>query len=167
MLFAGLKNKPIRFAEIGVAMGCSAAMWSRYFTHAEARIIEFDRDTGLLEHAKERVIDGRLGIGLMDVEVDGSVAKGLGDEQYDVILDDSSHNVEHQIRIIREAFPRVKPGGMLIIEDVFRAQDEEEYIKNIQPELAGCSAAYFVICEHQLRWSPGWDNDKLFVLVKA
>jgi hypothetical protein len=49
----------------------------------------------------------------------------------------------------------------------FRATPEEEYTKELGEILPLCSAAYFVVCEHKDRWSPGWDNDKLLVLVKA
>jgi predicted O-methyltransferase YrrM len=106
----------------------------------------------------------------MDVSVDGSVRDALAKAAtgiYDLIIDDSSHTHEHQIRIIREALPLVKPGGMLIIEDIFRSTPEEEYEKLIGPELAACAEAFFIDCEHKNKWSPGWDNDRLLVLIKA
>lgn len=170
MLFAPLRTKPIRFAEIGVAMGASAEVWSRFFTHAATQLLLFDCDQALLHVAEKRVADARIITGLMDVSVDGDVVRALkvseGDD-YDVIIDDSSHNYEHQIRIIKEAFPRLKSGGMLIIEDIFRAEDEDRYTRAIQEELKGCAAAYFVMCEHANKFSPGWDNDKLLILVKG
>lgn len=173
MLFAGLKGRSVRFAEIGVAGGASAHMWSEYFTHPDTKLVMFDRDMNFLQHCVERVKDERLRTLPMDVAVDGMVsapllrgADGLADAKYDVILDDSSHDLEHQLRIIREAFPFVHPGGMLIVEDVFKATPEEEYVGKIGEQLAGCAAAYFVVCEHAMRWSPGWDNDKMLILVK-
>ncbi len=171
LLFARYKHAPIHFAEIGIAMGASLELWSKYFKHPEARLVGFDRDWGLLNHAKERVGDPRLHVGLMDVSVDENVKNSLENavvagEKYDVIIDDSSHNHEHQIRIIHEAFPLLKPGGMLIVEDIFRSTAEEEYSNLIQDELGACAEAFFVECEHKFKWSPGWDNDKLLVLVK-
>jgi predicted O-methyltransferase YrrM len=107
----------------------------------------------------------------MDVSVDENVRDSLlyasCGELYDVIIDDSSHDHGHQIRIIHEAFPLLRPGGMLIIEDIFRATAEEEYETLIQGELGACAEAFFVECEHKYKWSPGWDNDKLLVLIKA
>jgi len=172
MLFASLKNKPIEFAEIGVAAGCSAILWDMYFTSEHMRLHYFDRDASFLEHGRQ-MTGGRTNYSLMDVSVDGEVVRALrqsfgeGTVQYDVILDDSSHEHEHQIRIIKEAFPLLKPGGLLIIEDIFRSTPEEEYERELLDILPQCSAAYFVMCEHKDRWSPGWDNDKLLVLVKA
>ena len=175
MLFASLRNKPIRFAEIGVAMGASAEVWSKFFTHPETKLCLFDSDKELLEGTEKRVRDSRIRTGIMDVSVDGDVMRGLstvagedgGEGPYDVIIDDSSHNHEHQIRIIKEAFPLLKSGGMLIIEDIFRAAQEDDYTRLIQEELKGCAAAYFVMCEHANKFSPGWDNDKLLVLVRG
>ena len=112
---------------------------------------------------------GRFTFGLMDVSVDGGVSKALGEDKYDVIIDDSSHDFYHQIRIIKEAWPRLKFGGILVIEDIFRNEDEEKYVKHLADTtiLKDAAAAYFVLCEHKNKWSPGWDNDKLLVLVKG
>ncbi|NBP64099.1 MAG: hypothetical protein EBU66_05405 [Bacteroidetes bacterium] len=84
-----------------------------------------------------------------------------------MIIDDSTHGFEDQIRIVKEAFPLLKPGGILIVEDVFRATEEAKYERELKDILEQCSTSYFVMCEHMARWSPGWDNDKLLVLVKA
>jgi predicted O-methyltransferase YrrM len=168
MLFAPLKNKQIRFAEIGVAGGCSAVMWNMYFAHPEAQIRMFDRDQNFLTNAQGQV-GKRFTFALMDVAVDGDVSRALGDDKYDVIVDDSSHDFHHQIRIIKEAWPCLKPGGTLIVEDIFRNESEERYINALWGEeiLEEAATSYFVMCEHKNRWSPGWDNDKLLVLVKA
>ena len=162
MLFAPLKNKPIVFGEIGVAMGASALLWRIYFRNAE--IYMFDRDQALLDHAAQRCkpIHTRL----MDVGVDGGVSSALDGIQFDVLIDDSSHDFNHQIRIIKEAHPFLKPGAMLIIEDVFRNRDEADYEAHLKEMKDVFSTAYFVVCEHKDKWSPGWDNDKMLVLVK-
>lgn len=171
MLFASLKGRAIHFAEIGVAGGSSALMWNMYFKHPETVLHMFDRDKNFLNGAKELVNSQRMNFSLMDVGVDGDVRRTLSasnpDGLYDVIIDDSSHEHGHQIRIIKEAFPLLKQGGILIVEDIFRATAEEEYTRPLGAIIHECSAAYFVVCEHKDRWSPGWDNDKLLVLVKA
>jgi demethylmacrocin O-methyltransferase len=166
MLFAPLKGKPIRFAEIGVAMGASALLWDEYFTNENTQIHLFDRDQILLDNS--RALTGpRVQYALMDVAEDGDIRRALGYEEYDVILDDSTHRHGDQIRIIHEAFPLLKSGGMLIIEDIFKSTPEEDYTSKLQDIIPKCSNAYFVVCEHKWRWSPGWDNDKLLVLVKG
>ena len=160
---------PVHFAEIGIALGNSALMWDRYFRHDAAHIHMFDRDANFCEHA-DGITGNRLTVGLMDVGVDGDVRRALAEASaapYDVIIDDSSHEHGHQIRIIKEAFPLLRQGGLLIVEDIFRATAESEYTRELGDVLPLCSTAYFVLCEHKDRWSPGWDNDKMLVLVKG
>jgi predicted O-methyltransferase YrrM len=169
MLLSPYKNRAVQFSEIGVAGGCSAILWDMYFTHADAKIHMFDADKDFLEHGR-RLLGDRCTFSQMDVSIDGDVVRALKAShsgQYDVIIDDSSHNHGHQIRIIKEAFPLLKQGGLLIVEDIFRATPEDEYAREIKDILEKCSAYYFVMCEHKDRWSPGWDNDKLLVLVKG
>jgi predicted O-methyltransferase YrrM len=164
-----MKNKPIHFAEIGVAMGKSACLWDEYFTHPDMRIHMFDRDENFLKNGAS-LVGPRVIFSLMDVEKGGDISRALTGSnpgKYDVIIDDSSHNHADQIRIIKEAFPLLKQGGILVIEDIFRSTAEEEYTKELCDVLFLCSSAYFVMCEHTNRWSPGWDNDKLLVLVKG
>jgi len=143
-----------------------------YFKHPDTRIHMFDRDETFLRNGKELLLSETVCFSLMDVGVDGDVARGLKESNgglylYDVIIDDSSHEHGHQIRIIKEAFPLLKQGGILVVEDIFRSTPEEEYTRPLGAIIHQCSAAYFVQCEHKDRWSPGWDNDKLLVLVKA
>ena len=169
MLLSPYKNRPVQFAEIGVAGGASVLLWDMYFTHADAKIHMFDSDMNFLENAA-RMVGDRCNFSQMDVSIDGDVARALKGSyagEYDVIIEDSSHNHGHQIRIIKEAFPLLKQGGLLIIEDIFRATPEDDYTREIKDILEKCSASYFVMCEHKDRWSPGWDNDKLLVLVKG
>ena len=166
MLFAPYKNKEIQFAEIGIAGGGSVILWNRYFTHPSTSFHFFDRDEGFLDNSKSFGFP-RNSFGLMDVTLDGDITRALGEKsQYDVVIDDSSHHPTDQIRIIKEAFPLIKSGGYMIIEDVNRGVPDEEFEKNLTEILEQVSEAYFVVCEHVLKFSPGWNNDKLLVLVK-
>jgi len=164
MLFSPLKNKEIRFAEIGIAGGGSVILWNHYFKQAKFHF--FDCDEGFLNNSRSFGLPGST-FERMDVSKDGDIKRALGTELYDVILDDSSHLVDDQIRIIKEAFPVVKSGGYIIIEDIYRTESEEKYINALKDVLHNFSEAYFVVCNHEERYSPGWNNDKLLVLVRA
>ena len=169
MLLAQHKGRPIRFAEIGIAAGCSAQLWSQYFTNPGTHLHYFDIDEALFAPCQAALCDTRVTTTRMDVSLDGDVQKALSEfsDSYDVILDDSSHIFEHQIRIIKESLPLLKPGGLLIIEDIYRNASEKDYAKALADVLEECSAAYFVVCDHAKRWSPDYDNDKLLILVKG
>ena len=167
MLFAPLKNKEIQFAEIGVAGGGSVAMWWNYFRDAK-RLCFFDRDENFLQNVRNMRFPVEPYLGIMDVLKEGDIARALKEPGglYDVVLDDSTHTFEDQIRIVKEAWPLIKPGGYMIVEDVFRSESEERYETELRDILPECALAYFVVCNHEERYSPGWNNDKLLVLVK-
>ena len=172
MLLSQYKNTPVRFVEIGIAGGASVVMWDHYFKNPGAELHFFDCGEEFLKHARGGIAGPKAKFSFMDVSKDGDVLRALKEsskwgQPYDVILDDSSHNFEHQMRIVREGWSMLRQGGMFIIEDVFRAESEERYEKGLAEILPQCAAAYFVVCEHAARWSPGWDNDKLLILVKG
>ena len=164
-LFAPYKNKPIHFAEIGVAGGSSVAMWSRYFTQATFSF--YDKDQNFLDNSQRFQIP-RAKFYQMDVAVPESIRAGFAapGELFDIILDDSSHDVWDQKKIVGEVFPFLKPGGIFLIEDVFRNLDNQLYMDIISPYLSQIAFFGFYEMEHKDKWSPGWDNDKILMLVK-
>jgi demethylmacrocin O-methyltransferase len=167
-LFSPLKHKEIEFAEIGIAGGSSVILWWNYFSKGSFSF--FDCDPNFLINVEKMGFPSRSPyLGLMDVSIDGNVRDSLlkTGKQFDVIIDDSSHVYEHQIRIVKEAFPFVKSGGYLIVEDIYRSTPEDDYIRDLKDIFMECAMVYFVICNHEERYSPGWNNDKLLVLVKA
>jgi hypothetical protein len=166
LLMAKYKNQPLRFAEIGVAGGASVKMWTNYFTNGTFYF--FDRDQNFLNNAETMVDKERSKFLLMDVTKAESVRESLENigGNLDILLDDSSHNQDDQCNIIREGLKYVKSGGMIIIEDIERAKEDSVYeniLKGIDHEFSFIS---FIITEHKNRYSPGWDNDKLLVLIK-
>jgi 2-polyprenyl-3-methyl-5-hydroxy-6-metoxy-1,4-benzoquinol methylase len=87
-------------------------------------------------------------------------------ELFDVIIDDALHNVEQQAVTIKTCMNKLKQGGLLIIEDVFRDQDHEPYIAAMAEVKDLISFSTFIVCDHKDRYSPGWNNDKLLVMVR-
>lgn len=165
MLFAQHKNKLIKFCEIGVAGGASVALWNVFFKNA--LFYFFDRDQNFLDHAKQYVNPNSNFFELVDVrDVSGMIQKFSAINDLDILLDDSSHNIDDQRNIIHAVLPYIKSGGMIIIEDIDRSVSNEEYyaiIKDIENEF---SFITFIMTEHVNRYSPGYNNDKLLVLVK-
>lgn len=169
LLFEPLRKKPIKFAEIGVFRGASLLAWRRFFT--EARIYGFDNDVNNLNFIASQGWKG-IQLDVMDASqaenIRAQLTKYMQDgELFDVILDDASHNAEHQVEVIRTALPLLKQGGLLIIEDIFRDNSTEPYEKVYQEVKDMVSFHTFIICDHKNRYSPGWNNDKLLVFVKA
>ncbi len=168
LLFEPIRYKPIKFAEIGVFRGASLAVWRNYFP--SARLFGFDNHLPNLQFIGSLNIPG-LTLGLMDASKTENIQEGLREatedgELFDVILDDASHDPADQSAVIRSALPFLKKGGLLIIEDIFRDRTSKPFEDAFQEVNHLVSFHTFIICEHALRYSPGWNNDKMLVFVK-
>ena len=165
MLLATHKNKPVRFVEIGVAAGASVHMWCNYFKSGE--LFFFDRDENFLQNATNFGY-ANAKFGNMDVRSAESIRSNLAATggNLDVILDDSSHDVWDQKIIVEAAMPFLKPGGILLIEDVFRNVTVADYLQVLEPVKDQLAFHGFIEMEHTNKFSPGWDNDKILMLVK-
>lgn len=165
LLLSQYKFQNVRFAEIGIAMGASAAMWSNFFTNGQ--IFMFDSDTNFIQNCRSYNLP-RVQCAQMDVFKQESIVSALQaiGENLDVLLDDSTHGIDDQIRIIEAALPYIRPGGMILIEDVFRNTPEEEYEKRLEHILDLFSFCSFLTTEHDNKFSGTWNNDKVLVLIK-
>jgi hypothetical protein len=166
LLMSRFKYSNVRFAEIGVAGAASVSMWNRYFE--KGTFYFFDRDQNFLDHAKNIVSQENNTFLLMDVIKPESIKESLmktGGE-LDILLDDSSHNPNDQHHIIHQALPFVKSGGMIIIEDVSRNENDETYRVILEDIFDQFSFISFIMAEHNNKFSGEWNNDKLLVLIK-
>lgn len=169
LLFEPLRHKPIKFAEIGVYMGASLRAWRLFFSNA--RLFGFDNDINFLSYISNLNLP-QTQLALLDGSNTESINRSLSEatkdgELFDVILDDASHDSNDQVLVIRESLKYIKQGGFLIIEDIFRERSEEPYEKVFQEVKHLVSFHTFIVCDHEKRYSPGWNNDKLLVLVRA
>ena len=143
--------------------------WRAFFTRA--RIYGFDMDLAAMKHVKDYDLPA-VYLDFMDATKPDSMEsvfqKYMSDgELFDVILDDALHDVEQQKVTIRTCMNKLKQGGLLIIEDIFRNQDHKPYVEVMAEVKDLISFSTFIVCDHKDRYSPGWDNDKLLVIVRA
>jgi predicted O-methyltransferase YrrM len=169
LFFEPLRNKPIKFAEIGVFRGASILAWRMFFSRA--RIYGFDIDVDALTHIRNLDLPGVF-IDEMDAtkadSMESVFQRHMADgELFDVILDDALHNVSQQAVTIKTCMNKLKQGGLLIIEDIFRDQDHKPYIDAMAQVKSLISFSTFIVCDHKERYSPGWNNDKMLVIVRA
>ena len=169
LLFEPLRKKPIKFVEIGIFRGASILAWRLFFS--SANIYGFDNDQNNVDFIASQGWPNVF-LDTMDASDAKSIGEKLGKysqdgELYDVILDDASHNPEHQVQVIKTALPFLKQGGLLIVEDIFRERSTEPYETVFQEIKDQVSFHTFITCDHKNRFSPGWNNDKLLVFVKA
>lgn len=165
MLFSQYKTTPVKFAEIGIAGGASVLTWNSYFE--QGSFFFYDRDGNFLSNAKNLVGSNNV-FSIMNVNDVESIKSGLEFTQgnLDILLDDSSHNIEDQKRILEVGVNYVRSGGMIIVEDIDRGVPNEMYFEIIKDIKDKFSFYTFIMTEHENRYSPGYDNDKLLVLIK-
>lgn len=160
MLFGAYKNKDINICEIGIEGGASLQLFSEYFPQSNIYGME------LLDNKIEECRN--LNIPRTTVlKTDASSIQFLEHsfnqtgKLFDIIIDDSMHVTEHQQNIIQVATKYLKPGGILIIEDLYRNDPEDMFDSVI---LDNFSFNCFIVCHHDNRVS--WDNDKIWYGIK-
>lgn len=113
--FESMRNKPVKFLEIGFYRGSSAHMWEDYFVNGNLFFIDVNPE--VLAHAQEFK---RVHIDL--VNQDDAIALNnfilnVG-SSFDIIIDDGGHTMSQQITSFITLFPYLKSGGVYVIEDL-------------------------------------------------
>lgn len=106
-------NKNIsKLWEIGILNGASLQMWSEYYPNAE--ITGFD-----IEDKHSLKLNNNVSVKLLD-QGNKEQLKKLANENknIDIIVDDGSHIIDHQIMTFEILFNSLKSGGQYIIEDL-------------------------------------------------
>lgn len=166
-LFRKKRHDTINIAELGILEGGSLRMWQDYFTNAT--IHGFDFDLNVINRFKQNFNNDRITLSHIDVTNKDSIVNTFREcnMMYDMIIEDTTHQFEDQIRVIENIYSYLKPGGILIVEDIFKSCNEHYYIIRLQHILHHFQECYFVELDHYNRNSTGWNNDKLFILVKG
>ena len=108
--------------EIGINQGHSLMMWNEYFINAEIIGVDIkipEVNTGC------RMICGDA--------TDSTTFNDLGN--FDVIIDDGSHKLEHQLLSFNILFPKLNSGGIYIIEDVVDINKTKENFLNLHTDV--------------------------------
>ncbi len=142
-------------------------MWKDYFINSQ--IYGFEYDNNLINYFKQNFNNDRITLSNIDVTNKNSIINAFSElnELYDIIIEDTTHVFEDQIRVIENVYEYLKPGGILIIEDIFKSYNENDYINRLAPILVNFQDYFFLELDHNNRNSTGWDNDKLFILIKG
>ena len=111
--FSPYRDKPIRLLEIGVAEGPSLALWSRYFT--QASIVGADID---LARCKLPLPERCRLWEMNQASHESLVNMALHLAPWDIIIDDGSHDAQHQITSFKALWPFLNAGGLYCIEDL-------------------------------------------------
>jgi len=105
-------GREVKILEIGIYKGGSLQMWKDYFGE-KASIVGIDIDSQCKQYEEERI---HICIGSQD---DSKFLEEVYAEfgPFDVVVDDGSHIMEHQIKSFEILFPLLKENGVYVCED--------------------------------------------------
>lgn len=116
LLFQSLMDKPVKLLEIGVLNGSSMRMWEEYFPKGEihgADIKPKNTPAGHRYQVHQCDQSSREQLAVLVKKAGGN---------FDIVVDDGSHQTPHMMLSFDILMPHVKPGGIYIIEDVANRQ---------------------------------------------
>jgi hypothetical protein len=134
--FAPMRDKPIKFLEIGVGGGESIRTWLEYFSLAQIYGVDFVHDTNPYNTPESKEVphytfcQGNQG----DPVFWACFAASYGTE-WGVIMDDGSHVSSDIIATFKCLWPHVAPGGLYEIEDLNAAPEAVGFLLAKVPEL--------------------------------
>ncbi len=112
MHFRDIRFEVRKVLEIGVQTDRSIRMWEEFFPNATIYGLDIDP-------ACERLAGGRCEIFIGD-QSDPAFLKQVVDRAggyFDIIIDDGSHRVEHQLASFNYLFPKLSDHGIYAVED--------------------------------------------------
>lgn len=128
-LFKHLRHRPVQVLEVGIGTlipgacssmvnyalphyrpGGSLRAWRDYFPQGQIMGVDIQADTQFSEE--------RIRTGLCSSDDLSALNNVLGDQTFDIIIDDGSHWDEIQCTTLKNLWPRLRPGGFYVIEDV-------------------------------------------------
>ncbi len=110
--FSKYQDKPISLLEIGINNGSSFELWVNYFTKAKQFVgVDVREDFvfpvfRFLKNVTYHFCDA----------YDKNFADTL--PQFDIIIDDGSHYMDHQVQFIELYLDHLNSGGVMVIEDI-------------------------------------------------
>ena len=114
------RKKPIRMLEYGIGHGGSLQMWKWYF-HKKSLIVGVDIKARCKALEEDRV-EIRIG-DQGNKETHDKIHEEYG--AFDIILDDGGHHMHEQIITFECMFPKLKEGGLYIVEDLHTSYSEK------------------------------------------
>ena len=125
--FSKYRNKRINMLEIGVGGysnpklgGESLRMWKKYFPHGNIFSLDI-HDKSYHQEARIKIFKGSQ----VDYKFLDDVLENIG-APLDIIIDDGSHYNEHVIKTFEYLFPKLKDGGIYVVEDIQTSYWESE-----------------------------------------
>ena len=168
LLFSSLIDKTITLAEIGIEDNNSIKMWRNYFK--KAKIYGFEYVDRKIKKAKKDKLN-KTYIRKINVHNEKDITESFKKTKtrFDIIIDDSTHIFEDQIRIIKNCYKFLNKNGILIIEDIYKyrkTHSEENYFKNLRKFKKYFHEIVFIDCGHVNTFTANWKSNKILLMTR-
>ncbi len=111
--FESRRLTTLNLLEIGIHHGGSILMWRDFFENATITAVDIKKSKELDKADQTRIIQ-IIANGYSDVVIDT-----LENDFYDIIIDDADHMLPTMCEVVIPKYlPKLKAGGLLIIEDI-------------------------------------------------
>lgn len=141
-IFRNKQHENLNIAELGILESDSLLMWRDYFPNSQIHGFAFNHD--LIPTYQKNVNNDRISLAPIDMT---NTINPFG-VLYDIIIEDTKHEFKDQIRVIANTYKWVKPGGVLIIQNIFKKYTETDYIRELTHFLHHFQDYYFVELDH-------------------
>jgi hypothetical protein len=158
-----IKNRfdKITLVEIGVFTGHSLKLWSDWFTNGNIIGIEINKNEGLSQNSGFSALNDMYNFNVIweDAYVENTVDM-FDDNSIDFLIEDGSHELEHQIFTVKKWLPKLKSGGILVIEDIKDYYDFNLFVNSVDRTL---SDEFFIMKHIPIQEAP---DSNLFKIIK-
>jgi predicted O-methyltransferase YrrM len=141
-------------------------MFRKYFL--KANLYGFDFEKKFIDQARKNKLKQTF-YSNIDVRDSKSIVKSFSKfkKKFKIIIDDSTHTFDDQIKIIKNCHYFLESKGILIIEDIFHQKDlEAKYYNSLKNYTKYFESIFMVETNHINKFSKNQNNDKLLVLIK-
>ena len=129
------RTQPIRLLELGVFNGSSVRMWQEYFPRAEVFGVDIEASCRQYEEERIHIIQADLS--------DAAQVSMLREIRPQIIVDDASHIVSHQLLALFTLFDVLPRGGVYILEDLETSLNLELFDEAYRD----CPMDAYAVCE--------------------
>lgn len=109
--FKKLRDRPLNILELGICNGKSLLMLEEYFPRATIYAIDIDKES-------VKKYGPRIYTYVCSQDDESTLHELFSDIEFDIIIDDGSHETLHQLKSFAILFKKVTSGGLYVCEDL-------------------------------------------------
>lgn len=117
--YRSTRNNVKLMMEVGIADGSCLLAWKEVFPNATIVGMDIHPAARITEdwHKKHHTESSRLEFHLGDQRVMKDCERAAAGRQFDLIIDDATHELENTLLALYWLWPFVKPGGLYVVEE--------------------------------------------------